>query len=232
MGYVEQRERLKIIRSCRFSKEKMPNDYYREQVMLYMPWRNESNEVEVADPFEVYKKNSSVIAINRLKFENLVRSETDQEALERMEKELQDQEDVNYAIQAAEQNRIDNILMGRQVPIDPNISLADLENSEMDSQEVDENILREYEQELERLEDEAGYHGEHESNTQTRAYDSTRNDEMNTKSRRRMKDDDFKDTMNQLNRKQFTFLINCLHKVIVFVKFYKSFISILLIIFF
>lgn len=213
MGYVEQRDRLKIIRFCRFDKQKMPSDYYREQVMLFMPWRNESKEVEVEDPFEVYNRNMEVIAINRLKFESLIRNETETEAVERMEKELEEQEDLNYAIQAAEQNRIDDILMGRQVPIDPNPNLDQIA-SDLNSQEADQKIFREYEQELERLEDEAGYHGEHETSEQTRAYDVTRNDDMNKKSRRRMKDDDYKATMNQLNRKQFTFLINCLHKVV------------------
>ena len=36
-----KRKRAKIIRSVRFNKEKEPENYYREQLMLYTPWRNE-----------------------------------------------------------------------------------------------------------------------------------------------------------------------------------------------
>ena len=36
-----KRKRAKIIRSVRFNKEKEPENYYREQLMLYTPWRTE-----------------------------------------------------------------------------------------------------------------------------------------------------------------------------------------------
>ena len=38
-------KRAKIIRSVRFNKEKEPENYYREQLMLYTPWRNEQKDL-------------------------------------------------------------------------------------------------------------------------------------------------------------------------------------------
>lgn len=40
-----KRKRAKIIRSVRFNKEKEPENYYREQLMLYTPWRNEQKDL-------------------------------------------------------------------------------------------------------------------------------------------------------------------------------------------
>ena len=40
-----KRKRAKIIRSVRLNKEKEPENYYREQLMLYTPWRNEQKDL-------------------------------------------------------------------------------------------------------------------------------------------------------------------------------------------
>ena len=40
-----KRKRAKIIRTVRFNKEKEPENYYREQLMLYTPWRNEQKDL-------------------------------------------------------------------------------------------------------------------------------------------------------------------------------------------
>ena len=40
-----KRRNPRIIRSVRFSKEKDPQNYYREQLMLYTPWRNEQKDL-------------------------------------------------------------------------------------------------------------------------------------------------------------------------------------------
>jgi len=42
---VIKRKRAKIIRSVRFNKEKDPENYYREQLMLYTSWRNEQKDL-------------------------------------------------------------------------------------------------------------------------------------------------------------------------------------------
>lgn len=202
MGYVERRRKLRIIRYRRFNKTTTPWDHYREQLMLFMPWRDEKNQVQVNNTFEQYTTYSTIIARNRLKFENLIRNETEAEALERMEQEIEEQEDLNYVIKAAEQNRIDNLLMGRDVPIVENI----------DGQEIINQLDEDRERENELFEQETGYHADNESDRQIRARSLAMSDK-DAKARRRMEDDDYKRFMNRLNRKQHTFLINCLNKV-------------------
>ena len=211
-GYVERREKLKIIRYRRYNVETMPDDYYREQLMLFKPWRSEKDEVEVANTFDEFKKHAEVIALNRRKFENLLRNESEAEALERMEKEIENQEDLNYAIQAAEQNRIDDILMGRQqIPIDPNLN----------QDEIMDELEREREQLLERYEEEHGYHGDNEQEPVAPIVriQGALNDQ-DSRARRRMIDDDYRHFMNRLNRKQHTYMINCLNKIKLGERFY------------
>lgn len=115
LGYVETREKLKIIRYRRYDIDQCPEDYFREQIMLFKPWSDEHKEVEVENTRQAYKAHADVIAKNRSKFENLLRNESQAEALERMEKEISDQEDLEYAMEVAKKNRIDDILMGREV---------------------------------------------------------------------------------------------------------------------
>ena len=40
-----KRKKSKIIRSVRFHKDNDSENYYREQLMLYTPWRNESEDL-------------------------------------------------------------------------------------------------------------------------------------------------------------------------------------------
>ena len=204
-GFVERREKLKIIRYRRYNVETMPDDYYREQLMLFKPWRSEKDEVEVEKPFDEFKKHSEVIALNRRKFENLLRNESEAEALERMENEIENQEDLNYAIQAAEQNRVDDILMGRQqIPIDPNLN----------QDEIMAELEMEREQLLERYEEEHGFHAENEQERvepRVRVQGALTN--QDSRARRRMNDDEYRHFMNRLNRRQHTFMMNGLNKI-------------------
>ena len=40
-----KRKKPKIIRSVSFNKDKDPENYFREQLMLYTPWRNETTDL-------------------------------------------------------------------------------------------------------------------------------------------------------------------------------------------
>lgn len=205
MGYVQRRSRFKIIRYRRFNQEKTPDEYHREQLMLFKPWRNEKLEVEVERVFDEFKKHSAVIAKNRAKFENLLRNETEAEALERMEQEIEEHEDVMFAMQACEQNRIDNVLMGGDAPIDQNIA----------GEELIQELLVQRDNLNERLEEETGFHARNEDPPSDRANIQalTGGTDQDERARRRMKDDEYKRFMNRLNRKQHTFMINVLNKV-------------------
>jgi endonuclease/exonuclease/phosphatase (EEP) superfamily protein YafD len=67
-----KRQKPRIIRSVRFNKNKDPENYCREQIMLYTPWRNETTDLlkdfqTYEDRFEVVK---DVIEQNRKQYEN------------------------------------------------------------------------------------------------------------------------------------------------------------------
>ena len=67
-----KRQKPKIIRSVRFNKKKDPENYYREQIMLYTAWRNETTDLlkdfqTYQDRFEVVKDE---IEKNRKQYEN------------------------------------------------------------------------------------------------------------------------------------------------------------------
>ena len=204
MGYVELRDKLKIIRYRGFSVEKEPNDYYREQVMLFMPWKDETKEVEVQDTFEVFKNNSIVIAKNRRMFENLVRNETEAEAILRIEEEIENQEDLNYAQEAANRLRIDDVLMGRAT------SIADDENND----ELLDQLQEERERLREKYEEETGFHAEFDDDDNARTVAAPlQSNQMDAKARRQMENDEYKRFMCRLNRKQHIYMINCLNMV-------------------
>ena len=67
-----KRQKPRIIRSVRFNKNKDPENYYREQIMLYTAWRNETTDLlkdfqTYQDRFEVVKDE---IKQNRKQYEN------------------------------------------------------------------------------------------------------------------------------------------------------------------
>ena len=63
--------KAKIIRSVRFSKDKDPENYFREQLMLYSPWRNEKSDLN--GKCETYKQRyeqlANIIAKNKEQYE-------------------------------------------------------------------------------------------------------------------------------------------------------------------
>lgn len=214
LGYVERRKRLKIIRFRRYDKKRQTWDYYREQVLLFMPWRDEEREVEVDETFEVdetlevYEMHKKVVVTNMLMFENLLRNETEAEALQRIERELEEQRDEELVNHVAKQIQIDDILMER---VHSHCWSGSPEHS-LDSvlEELEDKLARF----MEALEEHTGYHSENENLIQGRTrVDQPLPSEAVTKARRRMQDDAYRQFMRTLNRGQFTFLINCLNKI-------------------
>ena len=67
-----KRQKPRIIRSVRFNKTKDPENYCREQIMLYTAWRNESTDL--LKDFETYQDRyeiiKDVIEQNRKQYEN------------------------------------------------------------------------------------------------------------------------------------------------------------------
>lgn len=67
-GTMKERRRVKVIRYCRFCFFKDPQNYFREMCLLFMPWRNESEDIGDKNWEELYKANEEVIKTNFRKF--------------------------------------------------------------------------------------------------------------------------------------------------------------------
>lgn len=62
-GKIRERRRGKVIRYCRFNQNENPQEYYREQVMLFLPWREEPTDT-TENCEEVFKNNIDEIQKN------------------------------------------------------------------------------------------------------------------------------------------------------------------------
>lgn len=79
-GVLRRRKQPKIIRFCRFNLAKDPHNFFRERLMLFKPWRNESVELEEIDPEQIYLQNINLIKENS---RNYIKEDSDLELLSR-----------------------------------------------------------------------------------------------------------------------------------------------------
>ncbi|CAG4957666.1 unnamed protein product [Parnassius apollo] len=61
LGYIRKRTKTRVIRFRRYSYIDDPDNFYREQIMLYIPWRSEEEEllnpnINIKDIFDEYKE--------------------------------------------------------------------------------------------------------------------------------------------------------------------------------
>ena len=90
---IKLRKRPKVIRYVRFHKDKDPENYYREQIMLFSPWRSESQLLGECTTFhERYLQLEAQIKYKNNSYNN--NSEVIDLAINQLEKEL-DSEDEN-----------------------------------------------------------------------------------------------------------------------------------------
>jgi hypothetical protein len=70
---LREGQKPKIIRYCRFSKHQDPDNYYRELVMLFYPWRVEHTEVEGKNFLDFFSNsnNLAVVKENCRKYNSL-----------------------------------------------------------------------------------------------------------------------------------------------------------------
>lgn len=65
---MKRRERARILRYRRYKLIQDEFNYYREQILLFSPWRNEEVEVENADVLKIYENNRRQIEENWQKY--------------------------------------------------------------------------------------------------------------------------------------------------------------------
>jgi hypothetical protein len=70
-GYVQERRYPRIIRFRRFREKEDAANYFREQIMLYHPWRDEQTELINIDVMSVYNKLRATIEGIRIQFESM-----------------------------------------------------------------------------------------------------------------------------------------------------------------
>jgi hypothetical protein len=90
-GYVRKRLDRKIIRFRHYGKKEDPTNYYREQLMLFLPWRDEDDELLSIDPIEVAKENMDVINENSRPF--YFNRDVDEDILQKLVDEADSAED-------------------------------------------------------------------------------------------------------------------------------------------
>lgn len=67
-GYIKRRTKARVIRFRNFGLTSSADDFYREQLMLYQPWRNEDNELLVENVKDRYELSRDTIDSNRVKY--------------------------------------------------------------------------------------------------------------------------------------------------------------------
>ena len=135
-GYIKKRQRSRILRYKRYKINVDEWNHFRVQLMLYLPWLIEEDEIEVKDTFEKFEKNKMTILRNRHLFESVVIELYDQE-VERIEQEIEEHYYNLNDKQTDDMNKIHNRLL-----IEDNYNKQNNEDYE----------------EQEQYEDEYGYH--------------------------------------------------------------------------
>lgn len=88
-GYIKKRNIGRIIRYKRYNRLTSPADYFRVELMLYHPWRDEKTQVENASYFDVIENrfNKDRVVQNKARFEAVNSDEFDL-ACERIQNEV------------------------------------------------------------------------------------------------------------------------------------------------
>lgn len=92
------RQQSAIIRYRIYKLHQDPINYYREQILLFLPWRNEKTEVENIDHPVVYKKNESIIETNRKLFAIISDEELD-DTWEKLMNDLENENKINDTLE-------------------------------------------------------------------------------------------------------------------------------------
>jgi DNA replication protein DnaC len=67
-GFLHKRLTRKIIRFRHYGRRQDPSNYYREQLMLFLPWRDEEHELLLVNTTEQFQKYNNVVLSNSKPF--------------------------------------------------------------------------------------------------------------------------------------------------------------------
>ena len=101
VGYVVKRKaKERIIRYCRYNKDDTAN-FLREQLMLWLPWRDEQKELidNAGRHLQIFLDNATIIKANRQKYEHKSTAE-----FERIFEEIEEQDKIEKEAQELVEN--------------------------------------------------------------------------------------------------------------------------------
>ncbi|KAG5666323.1 hypothetical protein PVAND_014358 [Polypedilum vanderplanki] len=101
-GTIKERKTPKVIRYCRFSIETDEENFMREMCLLFLPWRNEKQDIEDNDCANLYLQNRQIISENYSKFNaidldinDIVRDIEEERRLQEQAQDANDPENLN-----------------------------------------------------------------------------------------------------------------------------------------
>ena len=111
-GHMTLRTQPAIIRSHQWSKIKDPEKFYHAQLLLYFPWRNETEDLMKETYQEMFTEKSKIVQENRSKFEK--HAEDVEQAVEMLDECGPPEESWNILAPQTEQNRIEELQEGME----------------------------------------------------------------------------------------------------------------------
>jgi hypothetical protein len=105
-GYIRKRKNQRIIRFRRYGEKEDPENYFREQIMLYHPWRNEDIEISNIDHCERFHTLEDQIRDLRKKF-NSLELELTKHGFDSDDSSEEDEEDKDYAAMGGYEGKAD-----------------------------------------------------------------------------------------------------------------------------
>jgi hypothetical protein len=197
-GYIKKRQRTRILRYKRYNSKIDPWNHFRVELMLFLPWLNEENEIEIEDTFKKFEENKLIIAENRKLFESVVVELYDQE-VERIEKEIEDHYYYLNEKNASDLSKIHTKLIDQDKK--KKVRKNNSDASDGDAGNSDEN---------EELEDNYGYHA-YLIDPVTNLPRKT-NEIVNVTRPKRLRDEEYFKLMSNLNLKQQIYSKLFLHR--------------------
>jgi hypothetical protein len=197
-GFIRPREQPKFFRYKKFNKKTEKWDFYRAELMLYLPWRDDLVEFEsLPEPdgtFDKYEASIETLLFNKAKHQKVYSQHYDQ-VWEEMENEIEGiYEELNH-------DYIENLCKAQEILMGGKKHESALETI----QEGDEGE----EQEEEQLEKEYGYHVDFMPQNMYFEMSSDRQDkDLSINVPAKLEEDQYYELMSRLNKGQHMFVMN------------------------
>jgi len=94
-GLDQTAQHCKVIRYVRYSHKQDPVNFFREQCLLFLPWRSEQNDIMSKNCQTLYEENKSIIRDNQKKYVTIPEEEID-ELFKNLETENGDNSDDDF----------------------------------------------------------------------------------------------------------------------------------------